>query len=69
MTQIDWTRATKYLLMQDMLKGLSFGSKSAVLWMGITVFLPFSLALTASVAFMAKFEVFGGFDARWALGA
>jgi hypothetical protein len=22
MTQIDWTRATKYFLMQDMLKGL-----------------------------------------------
>ena len=27
MTQIDWTRATKYFLMQDMLKGLGLGLK------------------------------------------
>jgi NADH-quinone oxidoreductase subunit I len=27
MTQIDWTRATKYFLMQDMLKGLALGLK------------------------------------------
>jgi ferredoxin len=27
MTQIDWTRATKYFLMQDMLKGLALGMK------------------------------------------
>jgi NADH-quinone oxidoreductase subunit H len=28
-----------------------------------------SLAWVVFVAFMAKFEVFGGFYARWALGA
>jgi len=35
---------------------------------GWKVFLPFSLAWVVIVAFLAKFEVFGGFYARWALG-
>jgi len=35
---------------------------------GWKVFLPFSLAWVVIVAFLAKFEVFGGFYARWAIG-
>jgi NADH-quinone oxidoreductase subunit H len=35
---------------------------------GWKVFLPLSLAWVVIVAFLAKFEVFGGFYARWALG-
>jgi len=36
---------------------------------GWKVFLPLSLGWVVLVAFLAKFEVFGGFWARWALGA
>lgn len=36
---------------------------------GWKVFLPMSLAWVVIVAFLAKFEVFGGFWARWAVGA
>ena len=36
--------------------------------LGWKVFLPFSLVWVVLVAFMAKFEVFGGFYARWAIG-
>ncbi|GFE65806.1 NADH-quinone oxidoreductase subunit NuoH [Litoreibacter roseus] len=36
--------------------------------LGWKVFLPFSLAWVVIVAFLAKFEVFGGFWARWAVG-
>ena len=32
------------------------------------VFLPMSLAWVVIVAFLAKFEVFGGFWARWTIG-
>ncbi|CAN1566877.1 NuoH NADH,ubiquinone oxidoreductase subunit 1 (chain H) [Paracoccaceae bacterium] len=35
---------------------------------GWKVFLPLSLAWVVLVAFLAKFEVFGGFWARWAIG-
>ena len=35
---------------------------------GWKVFLPMSLAWVVIVAFLAKFEVFGGFWARWAIG-
>jgi NADH-quinone oxidoreductase subunit H len=35
---------------------------------GWKVFLPLSLAWVVIVAFLAKFEVFGGFWARWAVG-
>ncbi|MGL4415188.1 MAG: NADH-quinone oxidoreductase subunit NuoH [Roseinatronobacter sp.] len=35
---------------------------------GWKVFLPFSLAWVVLVAFLAKFEVLGGFWARWAIG-
>ncbi|PZQ99261.1 MAG: NADH-quinone oxidoreductase subunit NuoH [Cereibacter sphaeroides] len=35
---------------------------------GWKVFLPMSLAWVVVVAFLAKFEVFGGFWARWAIG-
>ena len=35
---------------------------------GWKVFLPFSLAWVVLVAFLAKFEVAGGFWARWAIG-
>ncbi|ETA53028.2 NADH-quinone oxidoreductase subunit NuoH [Ponticoccus alexandrii] len=35
---------------------------------GWKVFLPFSLAWVVVVAFLAKFEVLGGFWARWAMG-
>jgi NADH-quinone oxidoreductase subunit H len=35
---------------------------------GWKVFLPMSLAWVVIVAFLAKFEVFGGFWARWAVG-
>lgn len=35
---------------------------------GWKVFLPFSLAWVVLVAFLAKFEVLGGFWARWAVG-
>jgi len=35
---------------------------------GWKVFLPMSLALGGIVAFLAKFEVLGGFWARWAIG-
>uniref|UniRef100_A4WU25 NADH-quinone oxidoreductase subunit H n=1 Tax=Cereibacter sphaeroides (strain ATCC 17025 / ATH 2.4.3) TaxID=349102 RepID=A4WU25_CERS5 len=35
---------------------------------GWKVFLPLSLAWVVLVAFLAKFEVFGGFWARWAMG-
>jgi len=35
---------------------------------GWKVFLPMSLAWVVLVAFLAKFEVFGGFWARWAIG-
>ena len=35
---------------------------------GWKVFLPLSLAWVVIVAFLAKFEVFGGFWARWAIG-
>ncbi|MBT0956314.1 NADH-quinone oxidoreductase subunit NuoH [Alphaproteobacteria bacterium KMM 3653] len=37
--------------------------------LGWKVFLPLSLAWVFIVAFLAKFEVFGGFWARWAIGA
>ena len=36
--------------------------------LGWKVFLPFSGAWVVLVAFLAKFEVFGGFWARWAVG-
>jgi NADH-quinone oxidoreductase subunit H len=36
--------------------------------LGWKVFLPFSLAWVVLVAFLAKFEVFGGLYARWAMG-
>ncbi len=36
--------------------------------LGWKVFLPMSLAWVVLVAFLAKFEVFGGFWARWAIG-
>ena len=36
---------------------------------GWKVFLPLSLGWVVIVAFLAKFEVFGGFWARWAVGA
>ena len=36
---------------------------------GWKVFLPMSLAWVVIVAFLAKFEVLGGFWARWAMGA
>jgi NADH-quinone oxidoreductase subunit H len=36
--------------------------------LGWKVFLPMSLAWVVLVAFFAKFELFGGFYARWALG-
>ena len=36
---------------------------------GWKVFLPLSLAWVVIVAFLAKFEVLGGFWARWAMGA
>jgi NADH-quinone oxidoreductase subunit H len=36
---------------------------------GWKVFLPMSLAWVVLVSFLAKFEVFGGFWARWAIGA
>jgi len=36
--------------------------------LGWKVFLPFSLAWVVFVAFMAKFELFGGAYARWAVG-
>ncbi len=36
---------------------------------GWKVFLPLSLGWVVLVAFLAKFEVFGGFWARWAVGA
>ncbi|WP_296475339.1 NADH-quinone oxidoreductase subunit NuoH [Roseinatronobacter sp.] len=35
---------------------------------GWKVFLPFSLAWVVLIAFLAKFEVLGGFWARWAIG-
>jgi hypothetical protein len=35
---------------------------------GWKVFLPLSLAWVVIVAFLAKFEVFGGAYARWAIG-
>jgi NADH-quinone oxidoreductase subunit H len=35
---------------------------------GWKVFLPMSLAWVVLVAFLAKFEVLGGFWARWAVG-
>ena len=35
---------------------------------GWKVFLPMSLAWVVIIAFLAKFEVFGGFWARWAIG-
>ena len=35
---------------------------------GWKVFLPLSLAWVVLIAFLAKFEVFGGFWARWAIG-
>jgi NADH-quinone oxidoreductase subunit H len=35
---------------------------------GWKVFLPMSLGWVVIVAFLAKFEVFGGFWARWAIG-
>jgi NADH-quinone oxidoreductase subunit H len=35
---------------------------------GWKVFLPFSLAWVVLIAFLAKFEVMGGFWARWAIG-
>jgi NADH-quinone oxidoreductase subunit H len=35
---------------------------------GWKVFLPLSLGWVVIVAFLAKFEVFGGFWARWAIG-
>jgi NADH-quinone oxidoreductase subunit H len=35
---------------------------------GWKVFLPFSLAWVVLIAFLAKFEVLGGFWARWAVG-
>jgi NADH-quinone oxidoreductase subunit H len=35
---------------------------------GWKVFLPMSLTWVVIVAFLAKFEVFGGFWARWAVG-
>jgi NADH-quinone oxidoreductase subunit H len=37
--------------------------------LGWKVFLPFSLVWVVFVAFAAKFEVAGGFWARWAVGA
>jgi len=37
--------------------------------LGWKVFLPLSLAWVVIVAFLAKFEVAGGFWARWAVGA
>ena len=37
--------------------------------LGWKVFLPMSLAWVVIVAFLAKFEVLGGFWARWAIGA
>ena len=37
--------------------------------LGWKVFLPMSLAWVVLVAFLAKFEVLGGFWARWAVGA
>jgi NADH-quinone oxidoreductase subunit H len=36
--------------------------------LGWKVFLPFSLFWVVLVSFLAKFEVFGGFYARWAIG-
>ncbi len=36
---------------------------------GWKVFLPLSLGWVVLIAFLAKFEVFGGFWARWAMGA
>jgi NADH-quinone oxidoreductase subunit H len=36
--------------------------------LGWKVFLPFSLFWVVLVAFLAKFEAFGGVYARWALG-
>ena len=35
---------------------------------GWKVFLPLSLGWVVIVAFLAKFEVFGGFWARWTIG-
>jgi len=37
--------------------------------LGWKIFLPMSLAWVVIVAFLAKFELFGGFWARWAMGA
>ena len=36
---------------------------------GWKVFLPMSLAWVVLISFLAKFEVLGGFWARWAVGA
>jgi NADH-quinone oxidoreductase subunit H len=36
---------------------------------GWKVFLPLSLGWVVLISFLAKFEVFGGFWARWAMGA
>jgi NADH-quinone oxidoreductase subunit H len=36
---------------------------------GWKVFLPLSLAWVVIVALFAKYEVFGGFYARWAIGS
>ena len=36
--------------------------------LGWKVFLPFSLVWVVLVAFAAKFELFGGAYARWAVG-
>ena len=36
---------------------------------GWKVFLPLSLAWVVLVSFLAKYEVLGGFWARWAVGA
>jgi NADH-quinone oxidoreductase subunit H len=36
---------------------------------GWKVFLPLSLAWVVIVAFLAHFELFGGFWARWTMGA
>jgi hypothetical protein len=92
-TQIDWTRATKYFLLMDFLKGFGLGMKyffapkstvnyphekgplspryryDQLMRIGWKVFLPMSLAWVVIVAFLAKFEVMGGFWARWAVGA
>lgn len=45
MTQMDYTRATKYFLLQDFWKVSS----------------PLSLASFVPVSFLAKYEVLGGF--------